>query len=82
MHTQLSKHEQAFSINQRGNLFLITVQFLIPKGRGFEPGQGDGFLRAIKICSTPSFGWKVKVEVQCHKILWHIKDLMKSHGDG
>jgi hypothetical protein len=27
-----------------------------PKGRGFEPGQGDGFLRALKIRSTPSFG--------------------------
>jgi hypothetical protein len=26
-----------------------------PKGCRFEPGQGDGFLRAIKICSTPSF---------------------------
>jgi hypothetical protein len=25
-----------------------------PKGRGFEPGQGDGFLRAIKVRSTPS----------------------------
>jgi hypothetical protein len=24
------------------------------KGRGFEPGQGDGFLRAIKFRSTPS----------------------------
>jgi hypothetical protein len=25
------------------------------KGRGFEPGQGDGFLRGIKIRSAPSF---------------------------
>jgi hypothetical protein len=24
------------------------------KGCGFEPGQGDGFLREIKIRSTPS----------------------------
>jgi hypothetical protein len=24
-----------------------------PKVWGFEPGQGDGFLRAIKICRTP-----------------------------
>jgi hypothetical protein len=44
-----------------------------PKGRDFEPSQGDGFLRAIKICSTPSFGWEVKPEVPCHKILWHVK---------
>jgi hypothetical protein len=32
------------------------------KGCGFEPGQGDGFFRAIKIRSTPSFGWEVKRE--------------------
>jgi hypothetical protein len=30
---------------------------------GFVPGQGDGFLRAIKIRSTPSFGWEIKREV-------------------
>jgi hypothetical protein len=34
-----------------------------PKGRGFEPGQGDGFLRAIKVCSTYYFGWEVKPEI-------------------
>jgi hypothetical protein len=27
------------------------------KSRGFKPGRGDGFLRAIKIRSTLSFGW-------------------------
>jgi hypothetical protein len=26
-----------------------------PRGCGLETGQGDGFLRAIKIRSTPSF---------------------------
>jgi hypothetical protein len=52
-----------------------------PKGRGFEPGQGDGFLRAIKIRSTPSFGWEVKPEVPCRKILRHVKDLLKAHDD-
>jgi hypothetical protein len=46
-----------------------------PKDRGYEPGQGDGFLRAIKIRSTPSFGWEVKPEVPCRKILRHVKDL-------
>jgi hypothetical protein len=53
-----------------------------PKGRGFELGQGDRILRAIKFLSTPSFRWEVKPEVPCHKILWHVKDLLKSHGDG
>jgi hypothetical protein len=50
------------------------------KGRGFKPGRGGGFLRAIKICNTPSFGWEVKPEVPC-KILRHVNELLKSHGD-
>jgi hypothetical protein len=33
---------------------VVSVLATGPKGRGFEPGQGDGFLRAIKIRSTPS----------------------------
>jgi hypothetical protein len=41
---------------------LVTVPATGPKVCGFEPGQGDGFLRAIKIRSTPSFGWEVKPE--------------------
>jgi hypothetical protein len=51
------------------------------KGRGYEPDQDDGFLRAIKIRSTSSFGWEVKPEVPCPKILRQVKDLLKSHGD-
>jgi hypothetical protein len=43
------------------------------KGRGFKPGRDDGFLRAIKIRSTPSFGWEVKPETP-RKILRHVKD--------
>jgi hypothetical protein len=43
------------------------------KGRGFKPGRGDGFLRAIKTRSTPSFGWEVKPEVPCRKILRRVK---------
>jgi hypothetical protein len=53
-----------------------------PKCRRFEPGQRDGFLRAIKIRSTPSFGWEIKPEVPCRKILRYVKDLLKSHGKG
>jgi hypothetical protein len=33
---------------------MVSVLATGPKGCGFEPGQGDGFLRAIKIRSTPS----------------------------
>jgi hypothetical protein len=43
-------------------------------GRGFKPGRGDGILTAIKIRSIPSFGWEVKLEVPCRKILRHVKN--------
>jgi hypothetical protein len=33
---------------------VFSVLVTGPKGRGFEPCQGDGFLRVIKIRSTPS----------------------------
>jgi hypothetical protein len=34
---------------------VVSVLATRPKGGGFEPVQGDGFLRAIKIRSIPSF---------------------------
>jgi hypothetical protein len=43
------------------------------KVRVLKHGRGDGFLRATKIRSTPSFGWEVKPEVPCCKILQHVK---------
>jgi hypothetical protein len=61
---------------------VVSVLATGTKGRGFEPGQGDEFLRSIKIHSTPSFGWEVKLEVPCRKILRHVKDFLKSHRDG
>jgi hypothetical protein len=60
---------------------VISVLATGPIGRGFEPGRGDGFLREIKIRSTPSFGWEVKPEVPCRKILRHVKNRLKSHGE-
>jgi hypothetical protein len=42
---------------------VVSVLATGPKGRAFKPGRGDGFLRAIKILSTPSFGWEIKPEV-------------------
>jgi hypothetical protein len=45
-----------------------------PQGRGFKPGRGDIFSRAIKIRSTPFFAWEVKPEVPCSKILQNFKD--------
>jgi hypothetical protein len=43
----------------------------------FKPGQGDGFLRAIGICSIYSFGGEVKPEDPCCKILQHVRELCK-----
>jgi hypothetical protein len=61
---------------------VVSVLTTGPKGRGFEPDKGDGLLRATKILSTLSFGWEVKPEVPCRKILLHVKELLKSHGVG
>jgi hypothetical protein len=41
---------------------MVSVLFTVTKGRGFKLGRGVGFLRAIKIRSTPSFGWEVNPE--------------------
>jgi hypothetical protein len=53
---------------------MVSMLATGPKDRGFKLGRGNGFLRAIKIRSTPSFGWEVKPEVPCRKILQHVKD--------
>jgi hypothetical protein len=60
---------------------VVSVLAAGPKGCGFKPDQGDGFLRAIKIRSTLSSGWEIKPDVPCLKILRHLKYLLKSHGD-
>jgi hypothetical protein len=51
---------------------VVSVLATGPKGRGFKPGRGDGFLRVIKIHSTPSFRWEVEPEVPRRKILRHV----------
>jgi hypothetical protein len=35
---------------------MVSVLATAPNVRGLNPGRGDGFLRAIKILSTLSFG--------------------------
>jgi hypothetical protein len=71
-----------YSIYHRLGHVVVSVLATGLKGHGFEPGQGIGFLMMIKVHSTPSFRWEVKPEVSCHKIFRHVKDLLKSHGDG
>jgi hypothetical protein len=45
-----------------------------PNVRGLKPGRDDGFLGAIKIRSTTSFGGEVKPSTPFHKILRHVKE--------
>jgi hypothetical protein len=61
---------------------VVSVHATGPKGCGFKPGQENGFLRAIKSAAHLPFRQEVKLEVPCHKILWHVKELLKSHEDG
>jgi hypothetical protein len=35
---------------------MVSVLAIGPKARGFKPGRGVGFLRAIKVLCTISFG--------------------------
>jgi hypothetical protein len=70
------KSEGTLSVHLRSPRW-CSVLATGPKVHGFKPGQGDEFLRAIKIRSTPSFGWEVKPEVQCRKILRHVKDQLR-----
>jgi hypothetical protein len=52
---------------------MVSVLAIRPKVCGLKPGQGNGFLRVIKVCSTPSFRGEVKPEAPCRKVLWHEK---------
>jgi hypothetical protein len=47
------------------------------KVRGFKPGRRDGFLTAIKICSTSSFGEEAKPEAAYRNILHNAKIICK-----
>jgi hypothetical protein len=52
---------------------MVSVLAIRLKICGFKPGLGNGFLRAIKSRTAPSFGGEVKPEAPCRKILWHVK---------
>jgi hypothetical protein len=59
---KLSSDGGDYGSNSRLGGVVVSVLETGPKGRGFKPGREDGFLRAIKISSTPSLGWEVKPE--------------------
>jgi hypothetical protein len=50
------------------------VPVLDPRFAGLNPVKDDGFLRAIKICSTALFGEEVKPSAPYLKFLWHVKE--------
>jgi hypothetical protein len=52
---------------------MVRVLAIQSKVCGFKPSQGDGFLRAIKICTTPSFRGEMRPEAPYHEILRHVK---------
>jgi hypothetical protein len=56
---------------------VVSVLATERKGCTLKPSQGNGFLRAIKIHSTPSFGWEVKLQVPYRKILRCVKDPLR-----
>jgi hypothetical protein len=68
--------ESAVIIIMVSHLDGVMVSMLAtgPQGRGFKPSRGDGFLKAIKIRSTSSFGWEAKSVTPCRKILRHVKN--------
>jgi hypothetical protein len=53
---------------------VVSVLANGPKGYGFKPSQGNGFLMAIKIHSMPSFELEVKSKAPYCKILRHVKE--------
>jgi hypothetical protein len=53
VHRHSPPHKPEQKISRLGGV-VVSVLATGPKGCGFEPGQDDGFLRAIKIRSTPS----------------------------
>jgi hypothetical protein len=42
-----------------------------------NPVEGDGFLKAIKIYSTPSFGREVKPSAPCRNIFRNVKEFFE-----
>jgi hypothetical protein len=51
---------------------LLNTRFV-----GWNLAKDDGFLTAIKIRSTTSFGGEVKLAVPCRKIIRHVEEPYK-----
>jgi hypothetical protein len=53
---------------------MVSVLTIEHKVLVFKPGGGDSFLWAIKIRSSSSLGWAVKLLASC-EILRHVEEL-------
>jgi hypothetical protein len=52
---------------------VVSVLAIVPRFRGSNPAEGDGFLRVIKTRIKPSFGGEVKPEATYRSILRHVE---------
>jgi hypothetical protein len=52
---------------------MVSVLVIVPSFRGFKLGRSDGYLRAIKIRNTSSFGGEVKLSAPYCKVLLLVK---------
>jgi hypothetical protein len=53
---------------------MVSVLAIRTNVRGFKPGRGDGYLRAIRDRKKPSFGGEVKPEAPHRTIKRHVKN--------
>jgi hypothetical protein len=56
---------------------MVIVLAIGSKFRGFKPGLGDGFLGAIKIRSTPSFGGEMNRHLHVERCYGTLKIISK-----
>jgi hypothetical protein len=56
---------------------VVSMLAIGPKVRGFIPGRGCGYLRAIKIRSTPPFKEKERPKAASRNILLHVKNHLR-----
>jgi hypothetical protein len=69
MAAQCNREIRMFSVVQ-----WLSYLPLDPRFMGTNSAEGDGFLMAIQIRSTTSFGWEVNPRAPCRKILRHVEE--------
>jgi hypothetical protein len=56
---------------------MVSVLAIGSKVHGIKTSRRNGFLRMIKIRSTPTFGVGIKTKALCLNILRHVKNTCK-----